>query len=159
MLKYYSDLSSYKYYMLYEIPEIRNVGWLDRENEFATGTVEPDFIEKLKRLIFASDEGPCKILVNELRGSYACPICEKKDLELSNKNEKFILGSSEIWIPEYKAEGHYFATFGLIIHYIKDHGYKPPQEFIDSVLILDINLCFNGQAVRDKLVRKCAGKE
>jgi hypothetical protein len=83
----------------------------------------------------------------------------KKDLELSNKNEKFILGSSEIWIPEYKAEGHYFATFGLIIHYIKDHGYKLPQEFIDSVLILDINLCFNGQAVRDKLVRKYAGKE
>jgi hypothetical protein len=43
VLAYCKNLSFYEYYMPCAIPEIKNVGWLDREDEFEIGTVEPDF--------------------------------------------------------------------------------------------------------------------
>ena len=159
MLNHHEDLSSYKYGMTLTIPEVKNIGWIDKNQQFNMGDVSPDFVQKLKELIFNSDEGPCNILVNELRGSYDCPVCEKHEIKISNENDYFILGSSELWVPDNRSEEHYFATFGLIIHYIEDHQYQPPQDFIEAVLALDINTKFNGQDIQDKLVRKNAGRD
>lgn len=136
------------------IPEIRNVGWLDKNHPFKTGDVDPKFLEKLEKLIFNSYRGSCSIFVNKLRGSYECLVCGEDKLTISNGQKEFTLGSSELWIPDSRVKGHYFATFGLIIHYVKDHHYQPPQEFIDSVLALDLNINFNGDDVRDSFVSK-----
>jgi hypothetical protein len=158
-LNHRKDLSSYLYGMTFTIHEVKNIGWIDKHHEFKTGAVQSIFLKKLRELIFNSYKGSCNILVDELRGSYDCPVCEKHDLRISNENDYFILGSAELWIPNNKAEGNYFAAFGLIIHYIEDHHYQPPQDFIDAVLALDMNSIFNGQDVQDRLVRKCAGRE
>jgi hypothetical protein len=136
------------------IPEIRNVGWLNKDHPFKTGDVDSKFLEKLEQLIFNSYRGSCNILVNELRGGYECPVCGIRGLEIGDERTGFFLGSSELWIPDNREEGHYFATFGLIIHYVRDHHYQPPQEFIDAVLALDINTEFDGQAIRDELCHK-----
>jgi hypothetical protein len=138
---------------------VKNIGWLDKNHPFNTGLVELIFLNKLKELIFNSDEGNCNILVNELRGSYECPVCGKHGLKIDIENDYFMLGSAELWIPNNKVEGEYFAAFGLIIHYIEEHQYQPPQSFIDSVLCLDKDITFNGQSVQNRLVRKYAGRE
>lgn len=154
MLKYYEDLSVYEYYMPCPIPEVKNVGWLDQSHLFPTGEVSQDFLEKLEDLIFNSYRGSCKIFVNKLRGSYDCPICGAHKLSISNERNNFVLGSSELWIPDSKRDGKYFSTFGLVIHYVRDHHYKPPQEFIDAVLALDMNIQFDGDDARDALESK-----
>jgi hypothetical protein len=159
MLKYYEDLSPYEYYMPCPIPEVRNVGWLDKEHPFLTGKPDLNFLKKLEDLIFNSYRGSCNIFVNKLRGAYDCPICGKNELIISNDHNEFVLGSSELWIPDCGAEGNYFATFGLIIHHIMDHQYQPPKEFIDSVLLLDLNKKFNGDDTRDSLIDKCYSKK
>jgi hypothetical protein len=154
MLKYYEDLSSYEYYMHCPIPEVKNIGWLDKEHNFRTGDVDFSFLEKLELLVFNSYEEHCNILVNELRGSYECPVCGKYRERITSGNQGFTLGSSELWIPDFRQKDHYFATFGLIFHYVKDHNYKPPQEFVDSVLALDMLAEFNGQDIRDAFVKR-----
>jgi hypothetical protein len=154
MLNYYDDLSSYEYYMDSPILEVKNIGWLDKEHVFKTGTVNVDFLKKLELLIFRSFEKKINILANKLRGSYDCPICGKRKEKIINESKTFTLGSAEIWIPDYRENGHYFATFGLIIHYVKDHDYEPPKEFIDSVMFLDETIEFNADEIRDYFSEK-----
>ena len=108
MLKFYKDLSDYEHYMHCPIPEVKNVGWLDKEHQFTTGEVDVNFIKKLELLIFNSDENHCNILVNELRGSYDCPICGKHKEKITREDDRFTLGSAEIWIPDYRKKGNCF---------------------------------------------------
>lgn len=158
MLNYYEELSPYQYEMSSPAIEVRNVGWLDKTHQFTNGEVKINFLAKLKELIFSS-RGSCNIIVNKLRGSYECPVCGEYGLKISNEQREFSLGSAELWIPDSTVHDHYFATFGLIIHYIEDHNYQPPQKFIDSVLALDVKSEFDGQAIRDRLDRKYAGRD
>jgi hypothetical protein len=157
MLKYYADLSPYHYGMGLTIPEVVNIGWLSTGNEFNTGKVDPVVVEKLKDLILSADKMPCDILVDRLRGSCSCPLCGESDLKISNQDEYFFLGSAEIWIPSHRTNNYYYATFGLIIHYIEEHNYRPPVEFIKSVLALDSDTEFNGQSVKNRLGEKHFG--
>jgi predicted RNA-binding Zn-ribbon protein involved in translation (DUF1610 family) len=160
-LKFYEDLSSYSHYVKSPIVEIKNIGWLDKAHEFKRGKTNDDFVNKLRKAIFNTYKNSysCDIIVNELRGCYyECPVCGKHDLEISDGQRKFPLGSAELWLPDNKVQGHYFATFDLIIHYVEDHDYCPPQEFIDAVLALDLESDFNGQEIRDQLARKYAGR-
>ena len=126
-------------------------------HEFNTGGVDTAVVEKLKELTLNADEIPCDILVDRLRGSCSCPFCGKSDVKISNQDKYFLLGSAEIWIPSNRTNNHYYATFGLIIHYIEEHSYRPPVEFIKSVLALDIDVDFNGQSVKDRLGEKHFG--
>ncbi len=41
------------------------------------------------------------------------------------------LGSAEIWVIA--NDGKIFACPDLILHYIVDHNYLPPEEFIEAV--------------------------
>jgi hypothetical protein len=150
MLNYYKDLTDYEYYMHVPIPEVKNIGWLDDKHVFTTGDVDSDVLKKLELSIFNSYEEHCNILVNELRGSYECPICGKHKEKITNGDDRFTLGSAELWIPDCREKDKYFATFGLIIHYIREHNYKPPKEFIDSILALDLKAKFSAQEIRDK---------
>jgi hypothetical protein len=154
MLKYHEELSPYHYGMDCNFPEVKNIGWLHKAYEFKVGEINLAFLNKLKELILNSNRATCDVLVDRLRGSCQCPICGENELKISNGNNCFLLGSAEAWIPDNKLEGHYFATFGLIIHYIEKHKYQPPQDFIDSVLALNINADFNAQSVQDELAEK-----
>jgi hypothetical protein len=159
-LKSYEDLSFYSHYIRGSAIEVKNIGWLDQSHPFLKKEINNDFVEKLKKAILNTYKGSysCDIVVDKLRGSYACPVCGEHGLRISNGQESFPLGSAELWIPDNKVKGHYFATFDLIIHYVEDHDYCPPQEFIDAVLALDLESDFNGQEIRDQLARKYAGR-
>jgi hypothetical protein len=49
--------------------------------------------------------------------------------------ESFIGGNGEIYVPG--REGVLYNAPVLISHYVDDHDYRPPDEFVEAVLALD----------------------
>ena len=86
------------------------VGWLDINEPFNQGMVPDGLLDKLKSI------RTC----NHMKGSHRCPFCD---------NTK---SSSSIWIR--LGDYDYYDSPQMIIHYIEDHNYLPPQEFIDAVM-------------------------
>jgi hypothetical protein len=154
MIEHYVDLSSYCHEISFNIDDVKNVGWIGRNQEFACGESEQKFIDKLKTIILKSGKGTYDVLVDKIRGSYECPICGEQELEIRDENTYFILGSAEVWIPDSKVCGNYFSVPGLIVHYIEDHQYRPPEEFINAVLEFNYDIDFNGQLIQDRLIEQ-----
>ncbi len=101
------------------------VGWLERDAPFSQGVADPAFVEKLK-LHYGHR-------VRQSRGFHVCPFCEVRrfgiPIELNGKT--ITLGSAEIEIKDGK--GCIFVAPDLLYHYITEHKYLPPQEFIEAV--------------------------
>ena len=47
-------------------------------------------------------------------------------------------GVNEICIPSLK-EGEFYSFPTLLLHYISEHGYCPPQEFLEALKFFDLN--------------------
>ncbi len=94
---------------------IRAVGWLGAGHPFTTGEVDPVFMDRLREHILNAWQ-PFVFM-----GCHACELCQ----------DMWALGSRNVWIPT-KAVIYVFPQ--LIVHYIKDHRYLPPQEFITAVM-------------------------
>lgn len=144
---YYKDLTPYEYFMPRAMPNIQNVGWLDKNHPFEKGEVSKEIIEKLSKIILA--EGAFESRVNQIRGIRPCDLCGSEKFQMS------FVGKGEIWIPSIE-QGKFFAAPATIIHYITDHFYRPPEIFLDSVLRLDLEESFNGQALYNATVRNNA---
>jgi transcription elongation factor Elf1 len=170
MLKYSEDLAVYNDGSL-ELKEVLTVGWLNREHTFTVGEVDVQVIDKLKRVLTTDNTSPCQVSVNSIRGFVSCPLCDKQvafhvnDGSMQNSSidemidsgksaEIRILGNSEVWIPNIQKDKNFFATYDLIYHYIKDHQYLPPEDFIESVLAFDIEAKFVAERAYANCVRK-----
>lgn len=90
--------------------------------------------------------------VNQMRGIHECNICrthrwpllplnQTPSLEL--KGELFYLGNWEIWLPG--RDDIVYASPALIIHYVTEHQYRPPPEFILAVMNDEARHNWNGQ--------------
>ena len=89
------------------------IGWLDENHVFNIGTCPLKFLKKLKKI-----EPRLKSF-----GWHNCPFCDK------NK------GSNRI-ILQVEDTHKYYDVPDMIVHYIEEHNYLPPQEFIDFILNL-----------------------
>lgn len=122
---YYKDLTKYNYM---KKEDSLNIGWLEKGHSINTGDVSEEFIEKLWKYL--------RYPVNVCRGFHVCDFCIKLGREsvpiVEFKGEKREAGYYEIrvWGKDRKV----YAAPSLIFHYILQHGYKPPQEFIDAVM-------------------------
>lgn len=131
---FYEDLSKYTYFddEAFEDSESTgwvcfrpqytrlNVGWLEADQPYATGSVPGGLTEKL--------EAVRQVLrVNLCRGYHECGFCFQTAVEE---------GNGEIRIPG--EPGIAYAAPVMITHYITAHSYRPPQAFIDAVLAVDI---------------------
>jgi hypothetical protein len=125
---YYPDLTPYAY--LQERPDenVVNIGWLDAGHEYPRGSVPDAFLARLFDL--------CASPVNRTRGYHLCPFCavKKMGLPAALGGRKVTLGSAEIRVPA--SDGKAYAAPDLIFHYVRDHEYQPPDEFVDAVLSL-----------------------
>jgi len=99
------DLSPYSY--MGHNDSVKSIGWL--EGDFPKGHVDPNVIELLEKYP----------ITNRCRGVHGCEYCRET------------AGNGEIWTV---GEHGVYAAPSLLIHYIKEHNYLPPHEFIDSVL-------------------------
>lgn len=96
--------------------DVRSVGWLEARHPYQRGAVPDDFMARLKHHV-ATAYQPGVFL-----GFHECSLCpggrgkaERENLLIPTKSLLYVAPS-------------------LIVHYIEDHGYRPPQEFIEAVM-------------------------
>ena len=110
---YYEDLTPFEYGM-YALPECVNIGWLDKRYPFEKGEVPDGFVERLKNLP----------IIMQHTGPYICEFCDKN---VWSTNVRFVKGDYINYL-----------TPSMISHYVEVHNYKPPQEFIDAVMNMNM---------------------
>src|SRR6267142_4782726 len=130
MHMYQRDLTPYRYDIPDPLPDVLAVGWLSRTNGFPHGDVPCEFANALERLLVSNR-------VNQMRGFHVCEFCKKSPIFCSTPAHiEIALGSAEIWMPSRENRVIYAAP-DLIYHYVLEHRYLPPNDFIHSVLHSD----------------------
>jgi hypothetical protein len=107
---YFPDLSSYRY--LGPEPNTLNVGWLDGIHPYPTGNTPAEFAERLLAFL--------KVPVRFTFGVHSCEICHNE----RSGDEIRVFGHDQT----------IYAAPRMIYHYVVDHNYSPPKEFIQAVL-------------------------
>ncbi len=134
-MTYFKDLTPYGYLARDEplAPKPLNVGWLSSQMPFEKGDTSQEFKDKL--LKFCSDE----FIVLIARGFHICEFCdlsseqwfeEQKDKD-GKKAHWASIGDGEIRV---RGKLAVYAAPALIHHYVAQHQYRPPDEFIEAVL-------------------------
>lgn len=127
-VSYFPDLSPYTYWdnrpprqrPLYPVP-LFNVGWLEYGHPFFVGVVREDEVWKLEFLCGHK-------LVHHTLGWFWCSLC-LWGRERPDPGEQIKSGSAEIVLLDMEA-GMGFAAPDLVGHYVRAHGYLPPEEFL-----------------------------
>jgi hypothetical protein len=105
--------------------ELVAVGWIE-EPDFPTGEVPDEVIEALVAAY------PGKIVSDGTRGIHTCTLCHETLPKVDWDGKQI----------EVEGYGHYlvrqentvYMAPALLLHYIIDHDYLPPQVFLDAVL-------------------------
>src|ERR1041384_4201724 len=95
----------------------RAVGWLESGKEFEVGNVDRGVYDKLVELA----REPWQTVA--CAGVHSCDLC---------RYEPISHGVNNIFIP---GKGLLYVCPELIVHYMNAHGYAPPAEFCDAVLL------------------------
>jgi hypothetical protein len=129
---YFADLTEYRYGQTSPRPDVLNVGWLSKHHPFQLGQSAPGFVEKLKRLV----ESP----VNLYRGIHICEFCPPPPTVLAGGRIPVpapppgTFGNGEIRVRGVGTKSNItYVAPTLVHHYVVEHHYLPPQEFIDAV--------------------------
>jgi hypothetical protein len=127
-MAYYPDLTPFEYYPGEE--RMLNIGWLSAGQPFRRGPVPLAFAHELRLLA----EHP----VNLTRGHHVCEFCEPPgDLiaafpPYKEVWEMFRSGNGEIHVRA--SSGTVYCAPTLVLHYVAEHQYQPPEEFIEAVI-------------------------
>jgi hypothetical protein len=133
---YFPDLSPYAYGHEAH-PGVVHVGWLDGIHPYPTGTVNTRLIEKMKLL--------AKKPVELYRGKHICELCaEPPGLKKTIMPNSIVIDQTSPWLQwadQRSSNGEIRVRYGelifaapvLIVHYIEEHGYLPPTEFLDAI--------------------------
>ncbi len=132
-MTYFEDGTPYRF--LPNEDQALNVGWLDGSREFPHGPVPAEFVAVLSRR--------CRDTVLHTRGWHYCNLCVPDDDRRSpsdfvktvvhRDDGDLILGRAEIRVAG--LDGVVFAAPDMVIHYVVDHGYRQPEEFIDPLAV------------------------
>jgi hypothetical protein len=135
-MAYFPGLSPYAYGHSAH-PGVVQVGWLDGTHAFPKGSVESRMIEKMKLLA----EKPVELY----RGKHVCELCvEPPDLQKTAMPSRVVLDpdcSWAKWVDQRSSNGEVrvarggvtFAAPVLIVHYIEEHCYLPPTQFLQAI--------------------------
>ena len=123
-MTYYADLTPYEY--LGPEPGVLNVGWLEASHPFAVAEANPELIRRLATAARYSR-------VNQTRGYHPCSICGpgRAAPYVRVGWRRIHLGSAELRV---RGADVTYAAPDLVVHYIRDHGYAPPQPFVDAAI-------------------------
>lgn len=128
---YYTDGSKYIYTGESEIDNVINIGWLSHQFSYNKGEVCVDVKNKILEIIYLKQ-------CNVTRGLHRCDFCKSENFVTNHNNIKILLGHAEIWIPSISGNFIY-ASPTLIYHYIDQHNYLPPANYIESILGFDLD--------------------
>jgi hypothetical protein len=110
---------------------VKEVGYLWCGHSYATGKIDELVFERLVTIV----EKP----LGEDMGFHTCnlglcgatPEPRGGQLKFRYRDRTLFLGSSEIYVPDDEVV---YCTPNLILHYIRDHSYRPPECFCAAVL-------------------------
>ena len=128
-MAYFADLSPYHFLEMQSRAALLNIGWLDTLR-FRRGPTPPGLLE---RIAVATP-----LLRNPTRGIHACEGCGGEHVTEVLAGDKVLLGMSEVWFPSPMDETVYIAP-SLLFHYVRRHGYLPPEAFCEAVLALPLD--------------------
>ncbi|MEZ0107201.1 hypothetical protein ABH920_001192 [Catenulispora sp. EB89] len=137
-MTYYPDLALYDYLpeTVPEGVELLAVGWLEPGHEFPTAAdddSDPVFWQNLVTL--AADH-----TVAVTRGVHGCRFRHPFEADFQYGavygTRVLYLGSAEIRVAA--ADGRLLTAPTLVVHYIRDHGYRPPEAFVEAVTAMRI---------------------
>ena len=124
---YYEDLSRFTYFQD-RGPAVVNVGWLEAPHPFPQGKVSREDVAALERLLVQGWQ-PAKS-----RGWHDCSLCgrgpEAGPLQRQLDGQMRLLGADILYVPD---GDRLYAAPSLIIHYIEDHRYEPPEAFLAAL--------------------------
>ena len=130
-MAYYLDLTPFAYHHDHPGEEhMLNVGWLEAGRPFGRGPVPYAFADELRLLA----QKP----VNLMRGFHVCDLCEPpRDLIASFPEYRHVWGmfrngNGEIHVQS--PSGAVYCAPILVLHYVAEHQYQPPHEFVDAVI-------------------------
>ncbi|MBA2808657.1 hypothetical protein E0500_014935 [Streptomyces sp. KM273126] len=131
-MTHYEDLSPYEY-VSDSVPDgvtAVNVGWLEAGREFPRGNVPEEFIETLSSVVKCDRQ-------MKMRGWHRCRIPhinneERYPVTAEIDGQKISLGGAEVRFIS--TSGEWMIAPDLILHYVTDHSYRPPAEFIEAVI-------------------------
>lgn len=124
-MAYFDDLSHYTYFPRYPANYL-NVGWLSATSPYSQGTVSDYFLSALEQLV--------KKPVHFCMGYHDCEFCQiLEEIARLNRTPSYQsrLGNGEVHVPG--ENGKTYVAPVLVYHYVKEHQYKPPEEFISAV--------------------------
>jgi hypothetical protein len=116
----------------------RYVGYLHHSADVPTAPADPALLAKLAEL---TSNQPWAAYLS--LGMHLCTLCmEARGIPFSSSGDPvgeaarercqgIIAGSQDVYIP---GEGRVYVVPELIVHYVYEHGYTPPQEFCDAVM-------------------------
>ncbi|MEZ5324229.1 MAG: hypothetical protein R3F19_04110 [Verrucomicrobiales bacterium] len=128
-MAYFEDLTAYSYFP--GEPKVKNIGWLSIEHDYKRGPVPLGFVDELVRFL-------SKDLDAVTRGRHVCEFCKPpQEIIESDQNyievwEYFRCGNGEIRVIG--ENGTTYSAPALLLHYIAEHQYQPPAEFVEAVL-------------------------
>jgi|GEM_PF-1211002 len=125
-----ADLAPYTYSD--PLPDIgrRAVGWLDGSQPFETGPVGSDavheqFVEVLRWAAINRS-------ITTFRGFHNCNLADCDYGTEANPREYELLGAQRIEVHDGRST--WFVAPNLILHYVVDHDYQPPDAFVRATL-------------------------
>src|SRR5262245_50585720 len=115
-MTWYPDLGTTT--MVDQGAHVRAVGWLAADRPFAVGVMSEAGRSRLRLFVEKSEDSVDALGWPIFLGVHRCELCH-----------------------QFNAGGHFGVPLGdvlyvapdMIIHYVEDHGYCPPQEFIDAL--------------------------
>ena len=115
-----------------------HVGWLDAVHSFRKGAVEHRLIEKIKHLAATP--------VELYRGKHLCEVCTvPPDAEITFVPDRCRVIDPKCswarWAASRQSNGEIrvtdqgvtYAAPVLIVHYIEEHSYLPPSQFLKAI--------------------------
>lgn len=111
-----NQYDDFTYYSYHHFENAQNIGCIDIQSSYNIGNMADEFLEKLWKYL--------KYPFNMTRGN--------SPLEVNFNNDTRVIGFSEIRVVGNDLVK--YAAPDLILHYIINLNYCPPQNFIDAVL-------------------------
>jgi hypothetical protein len=104
-------------------PLIRAVGWLSSTQSFNQGPVPAEFSDRLELICERWDDGVEALEWPVAAGPHTCELCGD------------FHAAGFVGVP---GDGILFVAPEMVAHYVDDHGYLPPADFVEAVLACPI---------------------
>ncbi len=98
---------------------VRAIGWLHPDHPFTRGAVPPEFVRRLKEFGAQSGQSAEALYFGAFGGIHTCEFCGR-----AHAAGNFGVPSGDLL----------FVAPEMVAHYVEQHGYCPPTEFIAAVL-------------------------